>query len=61
MKSQDLSFNVLKVTVGTESVTHACTHQPTHAPMDARKQYAPSTFQSLGHNQSHLKNNNNYL
>ena len=39
MKFQDSSFNGLKVTVGTKSVTHARTLQ---------KQYAPSTFSKLG-------------
>ena len=39
MKFQDSSFNGLKVTVGTKSVTHAPTLQ---------KQYAPSTFSKLG-------------
>ena len=28
MKFQDSSFNGLKVTVGTKSVTHPCTHAP---------------------------------
>ena len=28
MKFQDSSFNGVKVTVGTKSVTHACTHAP---------------------------------
>ena len=47
MKFQDSSFNGLKVTVGTKSVTHARTHAPT-----LQKQYA---FQSWWHNyQSHL-------
>ena len=32
MKFQDSSFNGLKVTVGTKSVTHARTHPRTHAP-----------------------------
>ena len=32
MKFQDSSFNGLKVTVGTKSVTHARTHARTHAP-----------------------------
>ena len=32
MKFQDSSFNGLKVTVGTKSVTHQPTHPPTHAP-----------------------------
>ena len=40
MKFQDSSFNGLKVTVGTKSVTHARTHAP--------KAYAPSTFSKLG-------------
>ena len=31
MKFQDSSFNGLKVTVGTKSVTHPGTHPPTHA------------------------------
>ena len=31
MKFQDSSFNGLKVTVGTKSVTHAPTHPRTHA------------------------------
>ena len=39
MKFQDSSFNGLKVTVGTKSVTHARTLQ---------KQYAPSTFFKVG-------------
>ena len=32
MKFQDSSFNGLKVTVGTKSVTHPPTHPPTQAP-----------------------------
>ena len=32
MKFQDSSFNGLKVTVGTKSVTHPRTHPRTHAP-----------------------------
>ena len=32
MKFQDSSFNGLKVTVGTKSVTHARMHAGTHAP-----------------------------
>ena len=43
MKFQDSSFNGLKVTVGTKSVTHARTH-----PGTLQKQYAPSTFSKLG-------------
>ena len=39
MKFQDSSFNGLKVTVGTKSVTH---------PRTLQKQYAPSTFSKLG-------------
>ena len=31
MKFQDSSFNGLRVTVGTKSVTHAPTHARTHA------------------------------
>ena len=38
MKFQDSTFNGLKVTVGTKSVTHAPTHART-----LQKQYAPST------------------
>ena len=45
MKFQDSSFNGLKVTVGTKSVTHPRTNART-----LQKQYAPSTFQSWGHN-----------
>ena len=51
MKFQDSSFNGLKVTVGTKSLTHPRTHPPTHPPTHARtlqKQYAPSTFSKLG-------------
>ena len=43
MKFQDSSFNGLKVTVGTKSVTHARNHART-----LQKQYAPSTFSNLG-------------
>ena len=43
MKFQDSSFNGLKVTVGTKSVTHPRTH-----PRTLQKQYAPSTFSKLG-------------
>ena len=39
MKFQDSSFNGLKFTVGTKSVTH---------PRTLQKQYAPSTFSKLG-------------
>ena len=44
MKFQDTKFNGLKVTVGTESVTHA----PTHAPMDAPKAICPINFFKIG-------------
>ena len=40
MKFQDFSFNGLKVTVGTKSVTHA----PTHAP----KAICPINFFKVG-------------
>ena len=43
VKFQDSSFNGLKVTVGTKSVTHARTH-----PRTLQKQYATSTFSKLG-------------
>ena len=43
MKFQDSSFNGLKLTVGTKSVTHARTH-----PHPLQKQYDPSTFSKLG-------------
>ena len=41
MKFQDSSFNGLKVTVGTRSVTHPCTHAPTHPPTHAPKAICP--------------------
>ena len=44
MKFQDSSFNGLKVTVGTKSVTHTRTLQ---------KQYAHQLFQSWEHNNMH--------
>ena len=44
MKFQDSSFNGLKVTVGTKSVTHARTHPRTHAP----KAICPITFFKVG-------------
>ena len=44
MKFQDSSFNGLKVTVGTKSVTHAPTHPPTHAP----KAICPINFFKVG-------------
>ena len=45
MKFQDSSFNGLKVTVGTKSVTHA----PTHARSKSNMPH--QLFQSWGHNQ----------
>ena len=44
MKFQDSSFNGLKVTVGTKSVTHPPTHAPTHAP----KAICPINFFKVG-------------
>ena len=44
MKFQDSSFNDLKVTVGTKSVTHARTHARTHAP----KAICPINFFKVG-------------
>ena len=44
MKFQDSSFNGLKVTVGTKSVTHTPTHAPTHAP----KAICPINFFKVG-------------
>ena len=44
MKIQDSSFNGLKVTVGTKSVTHARTHALTDAP----KAICPITFFKVG-------------
>ena len=44
MKFQDSSFNGLKVTVGTKSVTHPHTHAPTHAP----KAICPINFFKVG-------------
>ena len=44
MKFQDSSFNGLKVTVGTKSVTHPCTHPRTHAP----KEICPINFFKVG-------------
>ena len=44
MKFQDSSFNGLKVTVGTKSVTHAPTHPRTHAP----KAICPINFFKVG-------------
>ena len=44
MKFQDSSFNSLKVTVGTESVTHPRTHSLTDAP----KAICPINFFKVG-------------
>ena len=44
MKFQDSSFNGLKVTVGTKSVTHPPTHAPTHTP----KAICPINFFKVG-------------
>ena len=44
MKFQDSSFNGLKVTVGTKSVTHARTHPRRHAP----KAICPINFFKVG-------------
>ena len=44
MKFQDSSFNGLKVTVGTKSVTHA----PTHPLTDAPKAICPINFFKVG-------------
>ena len=44
MKFQDSSFNGLKVTVGTKSVTHPPTHTPTHVP----KAICPINFFKVG-------------
>ena len=46
MKFQDSSFNGLKVTVGTKSVTHA----PTHARSKSNMPH--QLFQSWGHNKA---------
>ena len=48
MKFQDSSFNGLKVTVGTKSVTHPCTHARTHARSKSNMPH--QLFQSWGHN-----------
>ena len=47
MKFQDSSFNGLKVTVGTKSVTHAPTHACTHA--HSKSNMPHQLFQSWGH------------
>ena len=48
MKFQDSSFNGLKVTVGTKSVTHARTHARTHTRSKSNMPH--QLFQSWGHN-----------
>ena len=48
MKFQDSSFNGLKVTVGTKSVTHPRTHARTHAPTHAPKAICPINFFKVG-------------
>ena len=52
MKFQDSSFNGLKVTVGTKSVTHAPTHAPTHARSKSNMPH--QLFQSWGHNEVYV-------
>ena len=47
MKFQDSSFNGLKVTVGTKSVTQARTHARTHARSKSNMPH--QLFQSCGH------------
>ena len=49
MKFQDSSFNGLKVTVGTKSVTHPRTHARTHACSKSNMPH--QLFQSWGHNE----------
>ena len=51
MKIQDSSFNGLKVTVGTKSVTHARTHALTDAP----KAICPINFFKVGGIKSHRR------
>ena len=53
MKFQDSSFNDLKVTVGTKSVTHPRTHPPTHA--GSKSNMPHQLFQSWGHNHNKYK------
>ena len=48
MKIQDSSFNGLKVTVGTKSVTHAPTHPRTNGRSKSNMPH--QLFQSWGHN-----------
>ena len=44
MKFQDISFNGLKVTVGTKSVTHTLNH-----PSQSKTNMPHQLFQSWGH------------
>ena len=55
MKFQDFSFNGLKVTVGTKSVTHADTHAGMHAPTHAPKAICPINFFKVGSIKSTFK------
>ena len=48
MKFQDSSFNGLKVTVGTKSVTHPRTQAPTHPRTHAPKAICPINFFKVG-------------
>ena len=48
MKFQDSSFNGLKVTVSTKSVTHATTHARTPPPTHAPKAICPINFFKVG-------------
>ena len=52
MKFQDSSFNGLKVTVGTKSVTHPRTHARTHARSKSNMPH--QLFQSWGHKNVHI-------
>ena len=51
MKFQDSSFNGLKVTVGTESVTHAPMHPRTNGRSKSNMPH--QLFQSWGHNNNY--------
>ena len=55
MKFQDSSFNGLKVTVGTKSVTHPRTHSRMHARSKSNMPH--QLFQSWGHNHDKCGNN----
>ena len=52
MKFQDSSFNGLKVTVGTKSVTHARTHPRTNGRSKSNMPH--QLFQSWGHNKAYV-------